>query len=103
MAAADVAKAFAQIAVGAPANGTVEVAGPQQFRFDELIRQGLAGANDPRDVVVDPHARYFGAELDERSVVPAGEARLGEVRFQEWLGQSSASPLPALLRQEKRA
>jgi uncharacterized protein YbjT (DUF2867 family) len=88
MAADDVAKAVGRIAVGAPVNGTVEVAGPQQFRFDELIRQSLAARNDPREVVVDPHARYFGAELGERSLVPAGEARLGEIRFEEWLGQA---------------
>ena len=88
MAADDVAKAVGRIAVGAPLNGTVEVAGPQQFRFEDLIRQGLDARNDPREVVVDPHARYFGAELGERSLVPAGDAQLGEVRFQEWLGQS---------------
>jgi uncharacterized protein YbjT (DUF2867 family) len=87
MAADDVAKVVSRIAVGAPLNGTVDVAGPQQFRFDELIRQGLASRNDPREVVVDPHARYFGAELGERSLIPAGDARLGEIRFQEWLGQ----------------
>ena len=87
MAADDVAEAVGRVAVGAPRNGTVEVAGPQQFRFDDLIRRGLAARNDPREVVVDPHARYFGAELDERSLVPAGEARLGEIRFEEWLGQ----------------
>jgi uncharacterized protein YbjT (DUF2867 family) len=87
MAADDVAKAVGQIAVGAPLNGTVDVAGPQQFRFDELIRQGLAARNDPREVIVDPHARYFGAELGERSLVPAGAARLGETRFEEWLGR----------------
>ena len=88
MAADDVAKAVARTAVGAPLNGTVEVAGPQQFRFDELIRQGLAARNDPREVVVDPHARYFGAELGERSLIPAGDARLGEIRLEEWLNQS---------------
>jgi uncharacterized protein YbjT (DUF2867 family) len=88
MAADDVASAVARIAVGAPLNGTVDVAGPQQFRFDELIRQGLVARNDPREVVVDPHARYFGAELGERSLVPAGEARLGEIRLQEWLVQN---------------
>jgi len=87
MAADDVATAVARIAVGPPLNGTVDVAGPQQFRFDELIRQGLAARNDHRQVVVDPHARYFGAELGERSLVPAGDARLGEIRFQEWLNQ----------------
>jgi uncharacterized protein YbjT (DUF2867 family) len=87
MAADDVAKAVGRIAVGAPVNGTVEVAGPEQFRFDELIRKGLRARNDPREVIVDAHARYFGAELAERSLIPAGEARLGEIRFQEWLGQ----------------
>jgi uncharacterized protein YbjT (DUF2867 family) len=87
MAADDVAKAVARVAVGAPLNGTADVAGPEQFRFDELIRQGLGARNDPREVVSDPHARYFGAELGERSLIPAGDARLGEIRFQEWLGQ----------------
>jgi uncharacterized protein YbjT (DUF2867 family) len=87
MAADDVAKAVGRVAVGAPVNGTVEIAGPQQFRFDELIRQGLGARNDPREVVVDPHARYFGAELGERSLVPAADARLGEIRLQEWLNQ----------------
>jgi uncharacterized protein YbjT (DUF2867 family) len=87
MAADDVAKAVAGVAVGPPLNGTVEVAGPQQFRFDELIRQGLAARHDPREVVVDPHARYFGAELGQRSLIPADDARLGEIRFLEWLNQ----------------
>jgi uncharacterized protein YbjT (DUF2867 family) len=88
MAAEDVAKAVAGVAMGAPVNGTVEVAGPQQFHFDDLIRQSLRARNDTREVVVDPHARYFGAELGERSLVPAGDARLGEIRFQEWLGEA---------------
>ena len=92
MAADDVAKAVGRVAVGAPLNGTVEVAGPQQFRFDELIRQGLAARNDPREVVVDPHARYFGAELGERSLIPASDARLGEIRFEEWLKQPAVQP-----------
>jgi uncharacterized protein YbjT (DUF2867 family) len=87
IAADDVAKAVARVAVGAPLNGTVEVAGPQQFRFDELIRQGLAARNDPREVVVDPHARHFGAKLGERSLIPGDGVRLGEIRFEEWLGQ----------------
>ena len=63
------------------------MAGPQQFRFDELIRQVLAAYHDPREVVADPQARYFGAELGERSLIPWGEARLGDIRFDEWLGQ----------------
>ena len=88
MAADDVATAVGRIAVGAPLNGTVEVAGPQQFRFDEMIRLGLGARNDPREVVVDPHARYFGAELGERSLLPAANAQLGEIRLNEWLNQS---------------
>jgi uncharacterized protein YbjT (DUF2867 family) len=92
MAAEDVAKAVGRIAVGAPVNGTIDIAGPQQFRFDDLIRQGLGARNDPREVVIDPHARYFGAELDERALVPAGEARLGEIRFQDWLHQPVPVP-----------
>jgi uncharacterized protein YbjT (DUF2867 family) len=87
MAADDVAKAVGRVAVGSPLNGTVEIAGPQQFRFDDLIRQGLRARHDTREVVADPQARYFGAELSERSLVPAGEARLGGISLQEWLGQ----------------
>jgi uncharacterized protein YbjT (DUF2867 family) len=85
MAADDVVKAVGTVAVGTPLNGTIDVAGPQRFRFDELIRQDLTLRNDPRKVVVDPHARYFGAELGESSLIPAGEARLGEIRFEDWL------------------
>src|SRR5881397_1289088 len=69
------------IAVGTPVNGTVEVAGPERFRLDELIRQGLSAQSDPREVVADPHARYFGAELTERTLVPNDDARLGGTRF----------------------
>ena len=87
MAADDVAEAVARVAAGAPLNGMAEVAGPEEFRFDELIREGLSARNDPRRVVADPHARYFGAELGERSLIPAGGARLGQIRFQEWLSQ----------------
>ena len=87
MAADDVAKAVGRIAVGAPLNGTVEVAGPQRFRFDDLIRQALGARNDHREVAADPHARYFGAELGERALIPADDARLGEIHFQEWLNQ----------------
>jgi uncharacterized protein YbjT (DUF2867 family) len=85
MAADDVAKAVAAAAVGTPVNGTVEVAGPDTFRFDDLIRQGLSARKDPREVVVDVHARYFGAELGERALIPSDNARLGEIHFREWL------------------
>jgi uncharacterized protein YbjT (DUF2867 family) len=89
IAAADVANALCRVAEGAPLNAVVEVAGPQQFRFDEFIRLGLSARHDPRDVVADPHARYFGAALSERSLVPGADARLGEIRFEDWLKQSA--------------
>jgi uncharacterized protein YbjT (DUF2867 family) len=91
IAADDVARAVATVASEAPVNGTMDIAGPQQFRFDELIRMGLAARNDPRQVVVDPHARYFGAELAERALVPAGPAQLGVTRFTQWLDQPMAA------------
>ena len=87
MAADDIATAVGRVAVGTPANGIVEVAGPEQFRLDELIREGLKARHDPREVVADPQSRYFGAMLSERTLVPADGARLGEMRFQEWLAQ----------------
>ena len=87
MAADDVASALARIAVGSPVNGTVEIAGPEQFRLDELVRRDLAARNDPREVISDPHARYFGGELSERTLVPDDDARLGETRFEDWLSQ----------------
>jgi uncharacterized protein YbjT (DUF2867 family) len=92
MAADDVAKAVGKISVGAPVNGVVEVAGPEQFRLDELIRDGLKAKQDPREVVTDRGARYFGAVLGERTLVPGDGARLGDVRFQEWLGAPMLQP-----------
>jgi uncharacterized protein YbjT (DUF2867 family) len=93
IAADDVAKVVAKTAVGAPLNTIVEVAGPEQFRFDEMIRMSLSGGKDPREVVVDPHARYFGAELSERSLVPSDGALLAETRFEDWLS-GSVSQVP---------
>jgi uncharacterized protein YbjT (DUF2867 family) len=87
MAAEDVARAVARVAVSAPVNGIVEIGGPQQFRFDEFIRLGLAARQDPRVVIADPHAHYFGTELGERTLVPGADARLGEIRFEDWLGK----------------
>ena len=89
MAADDVASAIARVAVGPPVNGTVEVGGPEQFRLDELIRHGLAARKDPRKVVADPQARYYGIKLTERELVPENSARLGKIRFDEWLAQSA--------------
>jgi len=85
LAAEDVASAVARVALAAPLNGMVEVGGPEQFRFDELIRLGLSGRNDPREVIADPHARYFGTQLSEYSLVPASDALVGETRFADWL------------------
>jgi uncharacterized protein YbjT (DUF2867 family) len=72
--------------VGTPVNGVVEVAGPEPFRFDELIRRGLSARSDPRHVVADPDARYFGTTLTDTSLLPAENAELGETRFEDWLG-----------------
>jgi uncharacterized protein YbjT (DUF2867 family) len=90
MAADDVATAVARVAVEAPVNGTVEVAGPEQFRMDELVRRRLSQLNDSRDVIADPNARYSGAKVDERTLVPGKGARLGETRFETWLTQPAA-------------
>jgi uncharacterized protein YbjT (DUF2867 family) len=95
MAAADVANVVGRVAVGAPLNGVVEVAGPQQFRLDELIRLGLSARHDPREVVADSHARYFGAEVGEHALAPGADARLGEIRFEDWLSQSAVPAVPA--------
>ena len=89
IAAEDVGKAVAQVAASAPIKGIVEIAGPQQFRFDEFIRLGLGARQDPRVVRADPDARYYGTVLGERTLVPDAGARLGEVRFEEWLAQSN--------------
>jgi uncharacterized protein YbjT (DUF2867 family) len=89
MAAEDVASAVGRISVGSPVNGIVEVAGPQQFRLDELIRRDLSARHDPREVITDPHARYYGAELSERTLVPGEDASLAKTRFEDWLSQSA--------------
>ena len=85
IAADDVAAAVGRTAVGTPLNGTLDIAGPQRSRFDEFIRDALASINDPRTVVSDPHAPYFGAEITERSLVPGDGAVLGEITFADWL------------------
>ena len=89
MAAEDVARAVADITVGPPVNGVIEVAGPQQFHLDELVRGTLRERHDSREVITDPHAPYSGAELHERTLVPAAGARLAETRFDQWLNQST--------------
>jgi uncharacterized protein YbjT (DUF2867 family) len=89
IAADDVVSALLKVATNSPLNGAIEIAGPEQFRFDELIRQRLRGLNDPREVIADPSARYFGAEMNEQSLVPIGDAQLGRTRFDDWLKQGA--------------
>jgi uncharacterized protein YbjT (DUF2867 family) len=102
MAADDVASAVARIAMGSPVNGTVEVGGPEKFRLDELVRRDLAARNDPREVVTAPHARYYGIELSERTLLPGDDARLGETRFEAWLSQQTVQ-LPSTKQPLRRA
>lgn len=90
MSADDVAKGLARVAVGAPVNGMIEIAGPEQFRVDDLVRRRLAALKDPREVIADPNARYGGARVGERTLLPGHSARLGETRFETWLTQSAA-------------
>jgi uncharacterized protein YbjT (DUF2867 family) len=89
-AADDVAAALADVAVNPPVNGTVELAGPERFRLDELARRVLQAHNDPRQVLADVHARYFGATLDDRSLIPGDDARIAPTHFADWLSQSTA-------------
>jgi len=95
MAANDVACALVRVAVGEPVNGIVEIAGPEQFRLDELVRRRLASLKDLREVIADPNALYSGAKLTERTLVPGNNARLGEMRFETWLSQSAATGVAA--------
>jgi uncharacterized protein YbjT (DUF2867 family) len=91
IAADDVASAVCEISQRAPADGVIEIAGPEQFRFDEFVQQGLVAKGDPRTVVADPKARYFGAELEERSLLPTNPVHLGEIRFSDWLAQPASA------------
>jgi uncharacterized protein YbjT (DUF2867 family) len=85
MAAEDVAGVVATVSVGSPVNGVVEIGGPEPFRLDELIRQSFTARHDGREVITDPQARYFGAELAERSLVPGDGALLTATRFEDWV------------------
>jgi len=96
IAAEDVAKTVGKVSVGAPLNGMIEVGGPQQFRLDEIIRRALTARSDPREVIADPKARYFGTILSERTLIPDEGARLGEVTLQMYVKQkAAAAPQPA--------
>lgn len=87
----DVVSVLAEIALGPPVNGTVEVGGPERFRFEEFVARVLSAKHDKRKVVGDLHARYFGTELGEESLIPGGKARIGQTRLDAWLGGSGAS------------
>ncbi|NJP94877.1 SDR family oxidoreductase [Nonomuraea sp. FMUSA5-5] len=89
MAGDDVARAVGRVAAGPPLNGRIEVAGPERFRMDEFFREALASWGDPREVVTDPHARYFGTEVGEHTLVPDDGAVLGEIRYRDWPGRDA--------------
>ena len=89
LAADDAAGALARLALGTPLNGMIEVAGPEQFRLDELIRRLLKAHDDPREVITDPRARVFGIAPGERTFLPAGDAHRGQTDFTTWLGNRS--------------
>ncbi|HEY7390396.1 MAG TPA: SDR family oxidoreductase [Bryobacteraceae bacterium] len=92
IAADDVASAICGIAMSSPLNGTMEIEGPEQFRLDELVRRYLAARKDPREVISDPHARYYGIQVSETTLVPNEGARLGETRFEDWLHSTQQIP-----------
>jgi uncharacterized protein YbjT (DUF2867 family) len=95
MAADDVASALARIAVAPPVNSIVDIAGPEQFRLDELVRRRLATLKDPRAIIADPRARYSGAVVNDQTLVPGKDAQLGETRFETWLTQPAAKAAAA--------
>jgi uncharacterized protein YbjT (DUF2867 family) len=90
-AADDVAAMVADVALAAPRSGSVEIAGPERAPFNEFVARFLKAAGDPREVVSDPEARYFGGRVEERSLVPLGQARLGRIALDEWLRRSQAA------------
>ena len=90
IAAEDVATVVAEVALAAPRNGIVEIAGPDRAPFDKIMARYLEAVGDPRRVVRDPAARYFGGAVEERSLVPLGEARLGRIGLEEWLRRTQA-------------
>jgi uncharacterized protein YbjT (DUF2867 family) len=90
IAADDVAPIVAEVALAAPRNGIVEIAGPERAPFNEIIARYLKAVGDPREVVCDPEARYWGGRIEEHSLVPLGEACLGRIGLDEWLRRSQA-------------
>ena len=94
--AGDVAAVLVDITLGAPVNGIIDVAGPERFRFEEITRRFLSATQETRQVVTDINARYFGAKLDEQSLVPSGNSHLGATRFEDWLSASATEPASLL-------
>jgi uncharacterized protein YbjT (DUF2867 family) len=90
IAADDVAAALTDVAVGEPVNGTIEIAGPEPIRMDEFVRRFLSATRDPRKVTTDAHALYFGTELNDQSLTPGNNARLGPTHFEDWLSRSAS-------------
>src|ERR1700739_742774 len=88
IAADDVAPIVAEVALAAPRNGIVEIAGPERAPFNEIVARYLKAVGDPREVMRDPEARYWGGQVEERSLVPLGETRLGHIGLDEWLRRS---------------
>jgi len=88
IAADDVAPVVAEVALAAPGNGIVEIAGPERAPFNEIVARYLKAVGDSREVVSDPEAQYFGSRVEEHSLVPLGEARLGRIGLDEWLRRS---------------
>jgi uncharacterized protein YbjT (DUF2867 family) len=86
----DVADAVANATLEVPVNGTIEIAGPDKVPLDELVRRFLRAKQDPRKVIADAHARYFGTELDDRSLTPGGEVHIGATHYDDWLSHSTA-------------
>jgi uncharacterized protein YbjT (DUF2867 family) len=91
MAAEDVAGAVCRVALGSPVNGTVEIGGPEKFRLYEWVQRGLAAHKDPREVFADPQARYYGIKVSDTTLIPGGDARLGETRFEDWLSPAMSA------------
>jgi uncharacterized protein YbjT (DUF2867 family) len=105
IAADDVAAALADVALGAPLNGTIEIAGPERFGMDEWVRRFFAATSDSRGVIGDPHARYFGSELEEGSITAGSDARIGRTRFSDWLDRTKPTvpvPKPAAMAEQRR-
>jgi len=93
MAADDVARALARAALGPSANAVIEIGGPDRFRLDEIMRRVLAAGNDPRTVVTDPSASYYGIPVEQDTIVPGADASLGEIHVDQWLAQRAAAPV----------